>query len=341
MIDYIRKKFIENPEKIVEFLTNYDYHHFSIKSTYITFGRSEDSSPKSIVIRLKDNERCIVHDYARNLTYDIINFVIKCRNVEFKEVINYAKYILEINDFSFVTDKKRSAFGGFYENIQVKHNFINKTYSEDILKEYESIGNTKFLRDNISLKTQHEFKIGYCLDENVITIPIWNEIGELIGVKARRNAHCADGEQKYFYLVPCSMSNTLYGYWQNYSNLQDSTVFIFESEKSVMQCNTFGFHNAVSMGSSSLSKKQVQLIIGCNPKNIVLAHDKSLPFETVKRNAEMLFGCGKMKDFKIYYLDMENDVDVPCKASPSDLGKDMFKRIFKNDLKKIEREERK
>lgn len=337
MIDYIRKKFIENPEKIVEFLTNYDYHHFSIKSNYVTFGRDEESSPKSIVIRLRDNERCLIHDYAKNVTYDIINFVIKCRQVEFKEVINNAKCVLGINDSNFYVEKKRSAFGGFYESIQAKQIYTNKTYSEDILDNYEAVGNVKFLKDNISLQTQHEFKIGYCLEENVITIPIWNEIGELIGVKARRNEHCKDGEQKYFYLVPCSISSTLYGYWQNYSYLQDSTIFVFESEKSVMQCNTFGFHNAVSIGSSSLSKKQAQLLLSCNPKNIVLAHDKSLPFDVIKRNADILSDYGKMKNFKIYYLNMENEEDIPCKSSPSDLGKDMFVKIFKNDLTRIKR----
>ena len=39
MIEYIKKKFIENPDKIVEFLEMYDYCHFSIGSKYITFGR--------------------------------------------------------------------------------------------------------------------------------------------------------------------------------------------------------------------------------------------------------------------------------------------------------------
>ena len=339
MIDYIKKKFIENPEKIVEFLEIYNYRHFSIKENYITFGRDEDSSPKSIVIRLKDNDACLIKDYARNVTYDIINFVIKCRGIDFRTVIQEAKRVLSIEGYYQDKPQINLPFGGFYSQFKKKTKNIEKTYDESILDVYEKVGNVRFYQDNISYEIQKKFSIGYCLNENVITIPIWNEIGELVGVKARRNDDILEREQKYFYLVPCSISNTLYGYWQNYSYLQNSTIWVFESEKSVMQCATFGNQNAVSIGSSSLSKKQAQMLLNCNPKRIILAHDKSLPYDVIKRNASVLSSYGRLKDFDIYYLDMENDDSIPDKSSPSDLGKDKFKKINLQCIKKIERNE--
>ena len=42
-----------------------------------------------------------------------------------------------------------------------------------------------FLKDNISYETQQEFDIGYDEQTNRITIPIFSEIGDLVGVKGR------------------------------------------------------------------------------------------------------------------------------------------------------------
>lgn len=334
MIEYIKKKFVENPDKIVEFLEMYDYCHFSIGSKYITFGRDEISSPKSIVIRLEDNDACLIKDYARNLCYDIINFVIKCRNEDFRDVVQNAKAVLNIED-GFFEPQAKSAFGGFYNKIKAHTVPKIKTYPIEVLNKYDKAGNVRFLRDGISLDVQHEFNIGYDKENQAITIPIWNELGELIGVKARRNVDVQDGEQKYFYLMPCQMSSTLYGYWQNYSHLQDGIVWVFESEKSVLQTTAFGMHNAVAIGSSSISKRQAQLILSCNPRKIILAHDKSLGVDIIDRNAATLKVYGRMKNFETYYLDMENDDSIPDKSSPSDLGKEKFIEIGRQHLKKI------
>ena len=94
-------------------------------------------------------------------------------------------------------------------------------------------------------------------------------------------------------------------------------------------------HNAVAIGSSSISKRQAQLILSCNPRKIILAHDKSLGIDIIERNAATLKAYGRMHNFEVYCLDMEDDDSIPDKSSPSDLGKEKFIEIGRQHLIKI------
>ena len=123
------------------------------------------------------------------------------------------------------------------------------------------------------------------------------------------------------------MSNVLYGYSQNYQYLFNEAVVVFESEKSVLQCATFGFRKAVAIGSSSLSKKQAILLLSLSPQKVIFAMDKGLSYEVIKRNMIMLKSHLRMKEVEIGYLDM-NENDIKDKASPSDMGQDKFEELM-------------
>ena len=327
MINMIKEKLLEEPIKIKELLELYDYHHINIRSAYISFGRSEDSSPKSLVIYLKDNDALIVKDHARNLTLDIFNLLIKQRGVDFKDVIKAAKKIVGIDDY-YRPERTCKAFNGFYAKIKNRTKQELKTYDDSILNKYKPYGNLRFLKDGINLAAQRHFNIGYDVESQSITIPIYDEFGRLLGVKCRRN--CDDCEQKYWFDVPCQESMTLYGYSQNYQYLEGETVIIVEAEKSVMQFYSMGYQNVVALGSSSISKKQCQMILSLNPKKVVFMMDRGLDFETIKKNMLALRTYGKMKEFIIQYW--VPGADVPDKASPSDSGQYKLERALREEL---------
>ena len=330
MLQYIKDKFLKEPELIKTFLEHYDYHHIVIKQSYITFARSADSSPKSITIYLQDNDALIVKDWARNLSADIFNYVIKEKGVSFKEVIQYAKTLVGIEGYYQKEEGSRKAFNGFYSKIKNRNKVNLKIYDDSILDKYIPCGNRRFLNDGISLKAQRCFNIGYDAESQAISIPIYSEDGSLIGVKFRVNHEVEDGEQKYYYDVPCQMSCTLYGYAQNYQYLESNDVIIFEAEKSVLQSRTMKIYNTVALGSSSISKKQCQMILSLNPKRVIFCLDKGLDFEVLKRNMRALRVYGKMKEFDILYWKPKDD--VPDKSSPSDLGEKKFRKILEEDL---------
>ena len=196
------------------------------------------------------------------------------------------------------------------------------------------VPNERFQRDNISLEAQMKFGIGYDVCTDRITIPIRDQHGSLMGIKGRRN-HETDNEEdpKYLYLVPCQMSKTLFGYSTNYSSMYGGTVMVFESEKSVLQCASYGYHNAVALGSNSLSEYQAKMILSLNPQKVIFMLDSDLPLENTKRNIDMLRSVAIMRDLQINYFDWTECLELPAKASPSDEGKEVFEYILAENIK--------
>jgi len=334
MLEDIKKELLANPEKLKEVLEHYDYHNIVIHNTYMSFGRSAESSKKSIVINLQKNDYLYVNDYARNMNKDLFAYIIDQRKVEFSHVLNTIKSVLGITDYYDFFDSKRCIFGGFYEKIRKKNLQKINIHDESVLDVYQRCPNLRFIRDNISLESQKFFNIRYDVESQGIVIPIYDQVGQLMGVKVRCNYEVADGEMKYYYLLPCQMSQTLYGYSQNYNYLVGNIIFVFEAEKSVMQCYSYGIRNCVALGSGTISMKQIQMLLELKPTQIVFMHDTGFGLENIMRNINMIQSYSRFSEIILGYWDFFNK-DYPDKVSPSDLGKEELLRIMKNEIKYI------
>lgn len=330
MLAEIKKELINHPDKLKEILEHFGYCNVIVRPKYVSFGRDQYSSKKSIVIKLENNKYLYVHDYARNIQKDLFTYIGEQRRIEFSEVLSVIKSVLNITDYYDFFGSK-GIFGGFYERIR-KRNF-NKvnTYDESLLDKYIQCGNLRFLRDNISLGTQNFFNIRYDVESQGIVIPIYNQLGQLMGAKVRGNYDVEDGEMKYYYLIPCAMSQTLYGYSQNYNYLVDNIVYIFESEKSVMQCHSYGIRNCVALGSGSISNKQVQMIFELNPKKVIFMHDTEYGLENIERNISMIQSYSRFSEVEIGYWNYFGK-GYEDKVSPSDLGKKKLKQIMNEEI---------
>lgn len=333
MLADVKKELINHPDKLKDVLEHFGYCNIVIRPKYISFGRDEKSSKKSIVINLENNEYLYIIDYARNIRKDIFSYIIEQRKVEFIDVLNEVRHALGITDYYDFFDN-RGIFGGFYEKIRKRRTNKVNTYDDSILNCYVNCGNTKFLADNISLLSQRFFDIRYDVESQGIVIPIRNQFGQLMGVKERFNYDVADGEMKYFYAVPCSMSQTLFGYSQNYEFLVDNTIYIFEAEKSCMQCYSYGIRNCVSLGSGSISIQQVKMLLELNPKRIIFLHDVGYGLENIMRNIDMVKNYSRFTEVELGYWSYFGR-GYENKVSPSDLGKEWLENILQNEITMI------
>lgn len=333
MLKEIKKELLNQPEKLKEVLEHYNFHNVIIHQSYISFGRSVDSSKKSIVIRLTNNDYLYVKDYARNIQKDLFTYISEQRLAEFADILSTVKSVLNITDYyDFFGD--RGIFGGFYERIRKRNISKINTYDESLLDKYKMYGNARFVKDHISIDAQQFFGIRYDVESQGIVIPIRNQLGQLMGIKVRCNYEVEDGEMKYYYLIPCAMSQTLFGYSQNYNYLVDNTVYILESEKSVMQCYSYGIRNCVALGSGSISNKQVQMLFELNPKKIIFLHDTGFKQEYLDRNIAMIKNYSRFSEVEIGYWDYDGK-DYEDKVSSSDLGKYKFEQIINTEIKMI------
>ena len=333
MLKEIKKELLDNPEKLKELLEYFNFYNVHIHQSYISFGRAQDTSKKSIVVRLEKNDYLYVTDYARNISKDLFSYISEQRLVDFKDIIGVVRNILGVDDFSLFNES-RGIFGGFYEKIRKRSEYSVRTYDESVLDKYIPLANKRFIDDNISIAAQQFFGVRYDVESQGIVIPIHNQIGELIGAKVRCNYEVQDGEMKYYYLIPCQASQTLYGYSQNYNYLTNNIIYIYEAEKSIMQCFSYGIRNCVALGSGSISRKQVRMLLELNPKKIIFMHDVGYDLENILRNINMVKNYSRFSEVELGYWDFFDRL-YDNKVSASDLGKKELLRIMDTEIQMI------
>lgn len=156
---------------------------------------------------------------------------------------------------------------------------------ESCLLSYELMPNMLFVKDGIKPSVQVEFELGIDYRSEMISIPIRDELGTLVGVKGRIARDIVySNESKYIYLEECPKSLVLYGLYKTYQYImKEKRVYIVESEKAVMQLWSHGIKNAVSIGGHSISKKQAFLLAKMTGVEVIFCYDKDVDMKKVDK----------------------------------------------------------
>ena len=337
MFKELKTMLLDQTYSIINLLECYGFDHINPKTKEIRFSRDAEGG-QNISIKLEDNPSLIVHDFAHGISTDIFAYIVQEKGVKLGEVLQKVKELLRLEQ-DWTPKKRIELFEGIYNRIASKTSYdeLLPEYPASVLDAYDPKCNVRFKKDNISYQTQREFGLGFDLVSQRITIPLYDELGRLIGVKGRINdSNVSEDVPKYLYLHECAASKYLFGYYQNYQYLFGNTVVVGESEKMVMQAYSFGERNVVGLGSNSLSQKQARLILQLNPQKVIFALDEGLDLEQTERNIKMLRSCMGMSEVEIYYWDYTKDPSLKgTKNSPTDMGKDKYLEIMNNQLQKV------
>ena len=336
MFEEIKEHLLEQPESIEHILDTFGFEKIRRNHKEIRCAFEENMNPTAVVIRLQDNVNLFVKDYERNLSLDLINYLVKSKNIPFKDVMNVIKQELHL-DSIYNYKRKSGLFGGLYDKISCSNNDIEvTTYPEDILNQYGNTPNLLWLRDGISFETQRKWSVGFDVASQRITLPIRTSTGEIMAIKGRLNGTPGEFEPKYLYIENGPMSQTLFGYSENYSSLYENEILVVESEKSVLILDSWGYNNVVALGSNSLSTTQAKLLMSLNPKRVTFMLDKSLPLENTKRNADLLRTFCTMRQLEIRYWNWEDNLTLDAKSAPCDDTRVEFEYIMKHEIESIE-----
>lgn len=327
-ITLLKIKLFENKKAIIELLEYYKFYGIQASSKEIRCARDKFGGKTAIKITLNKNLTSV--DFARNVEGDIFSIICSTKDVSLYEVVQKSKTILGITT-DIPKIEKKVAFGGFFDKFKkgVKEEVELKTYSEDILLEYDNGYNLRFLRDGISLETQKKFNIGYCNYTDRITVP-WRDLqGSIIGIMGRYNGNNKD-ISKWFPIISFPKSKSLYGYSENYCHIvENETIYIGESEKFVLQLSTIAYYNCVSLGGNNITDYQAKAIIKTFPKRIIFCYDEGLDLSIIINQCLKVKKLAELLNIKVGYIyDRNNDIlPLNSKDSPSDLGKQKFERL--------------
>jgi hypothetical protein len=255
--------------------------------------------------------------------------------------VNFAKsleLICRWLNIKAIAIKTTYPFSGFYKKLykadKNEEVYINEYTPEDL--PIATGLSQRFLNDGISLQIQEKWGIRYDYDGDNILIPIHDCTGRLVGCKARSNEENCPHNRRWFAYLPYPKNNIVYGYFENYKYIQQKRkVFIFEAEKSVLQCASFGFNIAVAIGGHNISAKQVQYILSLMVEEIIVAFDTDVIEDEIIYESKKLLS-NRILNNKVGYI-YDSDHLLGDKMSPSDKGKNIFKKLLKN-IKWLRRE---
>lgn len=332
------KEYLLNNDCIPAVLTELGCHSIKKHQNYYTCANPDGDNKSAITVYL--NEYISVVNYTRNISdnnfspdiFSLVQFFQKCN-------FNYAlKFVCECVGLDYYYDfeqekpdslKITKMLFDMAEDRKEEETEVLKPISKKILTYYNPYVNDLFFNDGIDYETQQFFEIGYDDKTNRITIPIRDEIGNLVGVKGRLfSKEIGIDENKYVYLEPCAKSKVLYGLYQNdkYIKLKGS-VFVGESEKMVMQTYSYGYFNSVALGGKKISKTQIEYLTRMCV-DIIFCFDKDVSFDEIEQTA-------KMFDNKVplYYIQDKDNI-LKDKESPSD-NKEKWEYLIKNNIYKL------
>ena len=325
-----------NPEQIEKILSYYNYHSINITDKEIRCAKPNGDNPSGCRIKLNDNLSAT--DFTTSYNGDLFSLVATHTGLTYGEILKSVQTMLGGKIEGSYQPEEEVLFDGFFDSLYIPYELEEEevTYDESILDRYNNgyKWNMRFLKDGILPSSQVKFKIGFDEDSNKITIPWFNERGELIGVISR-----IDSDEmtnfKYLPLIPFPKHKYLYGLYQNKEYIKESKeVYIFEAEKSVMLGDSLNYRNFTSLGGNSISTTQVEQILKLGVNKIILCLDEGLDTEVIKRDIKTIKSCCFMKEVKIgFILDRDNKfLPKGSKSSPIDLGGEIFEKLKKECL---------
>lgn len=319
----LMKEYILDNNYVSFILENLGCHHIKNKGEYITCGNPDGDNANAVTVYL--NANLTVVNYTRSInsekkSHDIFDLAGFYLNLNFFETIkqicdwididyyknwdedlpeslSITKMLMEMNSSSETED----------EDISLK------PISETILSYYYPYVNDLFADDNISYSTQRIFEVGYDDYTNRITIPIRDELGNIVGVKGRLlKKKLDDNDLKYLYIEKCCRSQILYGLHITYPYIQrEKCVYICESEKGVMQLYDMGVYNAVATGGKKVSQAQIDKLSRLCV-TLIFCFDKDVEQSEIEELADRF-----IDNIDIYAL-IDSDNILGDKESPTD-----------------------
>ena len=218
-------------------------------------------------------------------------------------------------------------------------------YSSNVLDCFVKLYPQEWLDDGITEQAMDKFNISYSISQNKIIIPHYDIDGRLVGIRGRAlNDWEIENVGKYtpikieqtWYKHPLSMN--LYGLNKTFMDIRRNGIcYLFESEKSVMQMDSFNMPNcSAAVCGSNFNKYQLNILMKtCTPHEIIICFDKEeLPGEDKYFNK--LYGiCKKYEQYCNFSFIYDREGLLGLKDSPTDKGEEIFNKLLKRRVKVI------
>lgn len=291
--------------------------------------------------------------YTKSCSYDIIGLVqaIKTTNGEVCSFIDAVNYILTTTGLDPTACKrltKKKVYDweeelGKYLRIKRGENYL-QIYDKSILHQLYPIYPQEWINEGISIDTMKKYGIGYYPRLQATTIPCFNNVGELIGIRCRHwlTEEINNGKYRPLQLLDGTIykfptNNIFYGENYNHPEIERTGhVILVEGEKSVLKADTWWNEksNVLALYGSNIGLKRVRELVKMGVNHVTLALDSD--FHKIGDDDYKLFEQKMIKIGKMFqgYCDVDivyNNIGLDWyKCSPFDGDEDIWNEMWKN-----------
>lgn len=295
--DILDRLYLESKEKYLHTRQRKD-EYISITCPFHKSGN--ESHPSCSVYNSTDNPDIAYgtyHCFTCGVSGPLYKLVAKVLNCSYEEAKNWL-----VTNFSSITSGRIESLDSFEEEK------ISKQYlDESILEQYKYLHPYHFKR-KLSEDVIKRFKVGWDPKTDCITMPVWDDKGNLVGIIERST-------KSKFYKIPEKMDKPIY--LLNYVKENNYTeVVVCESQINTLTCWTWGIPAIGLIGTGS--SEQYKILKHSGIRNYHLALDGDLAGEQGTRR----FIKNMPKDVMIDVIPIPQGKDV------NDLSKDEFLKYF-------------
>jgi hypothetical protein len=280
--------------------------------------------------------------FSRDTSGDIITLVKDMKGISLGDSIRLLANRLNIKA-TYNPTNITLPFGGFWKGLSKTKDIDDSPpliYPIETLAQYNYGSSLLWIKDEVSALTQELYNIGYDFLTDRITIPWFNEVGELCGIVGRLNRmNIGEKECKYLSLIPFNKSKCLYGFYENYQDiLTNDCVIVVESEKSVLKGREKGYKNIVAIGGNSISPRQAGLLKSMFCK-VILVLDEDMTLQHCVEQASKVQVKNPFFENDVYIVDYNNELINDKKVSLLDLDKRIIDEVLEEHLIYIDKKE--
>ena len=314
-----------NLDNVIKVLETIGHTDIKDKGNYFQMSNINGDNPTALCI-LKEN--LVYSNFSHGKKGSFFSLVMDERDCNFNEALQFIAKCIGYSKKDYV--KIHKPFHGFYEELlraETVPELSLQRYKESDLPDAGSLSKMWF-DDGVDFLTQERFGIRIDHASNRIVIPEHDVCGNLVGAKGRFNGDC-DINERWSMYIPYSKSYVIYGYSQNYGNIQrKQKALVLEAEKSVLQAASMNCNIGLAIGGHDISSVQAKYLkrLGVD---IIIGFDAGISRDECIEQARKIMVDNKIWNNRVGFIDMS---DVPDKNSPTDLGRDYFQKLIKTKV---------
>lgn len=339
--EIVKDHLYNNENDLIRVLENLECHH--INPNYgngeIRCALPDGTTPNSVSVRRTPFLPCHIYSRSGFDSYnikDIFALVQFIRCCNFSDALSWLCDQIGIENDGIISCPGQLAIVKDIRHEQqrikintlepIEHIYLDK----NILKKYKPIVVQDWIKEGISPEIQKKYGILNDVYNKRWLIPIYDENGNLVSLKGRTYAPNWDiiGIQKYLYYSKIGVADILFGFNINKDLIAEKNeIILFESEKSVMAADTYGYGWSSSLGTNTVTVPLFKKILKVPCANTVIALDKDVTWKAALEEAH------KLTKYKNVWIIFDDKGVLSGKESPTDKGKEIFEELYKQRIR--------